>query len=519
MGDANGNQSDLRQLLQVLLHLAVFLVLRYLVFDVGCVAEEDYSQAFLLRAVAIRLVTTLPGWFLLIGFIVARDWLLLPWDRLQHGKWLRGFAVAVACVVALSFVGQARNLYFDQEYLADRVSLIVLAFSIWFRPALIVPFTLCLIAFAGQFAIPIDGYGWDRHLLGVHRLEVHLLLIVIVGYLTTSQQMSIAPSRSTVLLIAVVLAASYFVPGQGKLRMGWAFVPTAHLSLFGAWSHGWPSNFTAEEIVTLTERLRPTALPMQAMVLLIECGAVLVLVRRVALVLIPMWLAFHGGVWLLYGFSFWAWIVVDLAVFALVWRCPDGFRFNWKQVTLAGLLVVTSVFWLAPNRLAWFNAPLTNTYEITATTRDGSDIVVHPAALAPYDYIFTMQLFGGIANERLSVAPYGATTRSDTALLPGPEIAARQRYKTVRASNPKLREQLASVLKKYGENWNSGQDNTSPLGFLALPPLLNSTRENPSLINRDIVFVSVVRRCTYINGKTVESEVREECLRVDFAPN
>ncbi len=516
MGDANANQSDFRQSLQLSVHLVLLLVLRHLVFDVGNLTEANYSQPFLLPAVAIRLVTTLSGWGLIACLVAARTRLLTSWSELQHGSWLRGFAVGLACVLTLSFASQATNLYFGQNYLADRVCLILLSFAVWFRPILIAPFALCLIAFAGQFSHPIDGYGWDRHLLGVHRLEVQLLLIVIVGYVARPRRNAIATSQPTVLLIAVVLAASYFVPGQGKLRMGWVSFPTAHLSLFGAWSHGWLSDLSAEDIVTLTDRLRPASLLMQGIVLLAECGAVLILVRRAALILLPMWVAFHVGVWLLYGFSFWAWIAIDLAVFTFVLKRPDGFGFNWNQVAVACVLVVTSVFWLSPNRLAWFNTPLTNTYEVTAITSGGKKITIHPKALAPYDYIFTMQLFGGIATEPSQVAPYGATTSRATARLSGPEIAERQRVKTVKIRDPKLKAQLTSLLKRYGESWNRGRDNTFISGLSALPALLNSTRKNPSMTGRDIETLSIVRRCTYLRQGAIQSEVREECLRVDF---
>lgn len=509
---------DLHQLRQVLLQLVVFLGLRHLVFVVGGLTESDYADSVLMPHLARRTITTLCGWALIGSILVLRTRAFAGWNEIEHGTWLRWFATGLSLIPGLTFATQATNLYFGQEYLVDRIVVLLFVAGVYCRPILILPFTLSLIAFAGQFSIPIDGYGWDRHLLGVHRLEIHLLLVLFSGFLTKSNKQAVASNQSTILLAAVVIAACYWVPGLGKLRMGWVGVPTVQISFFGAWCHGWLAEISAQEVVQYTTHLRSFAIPMQCLVLLIECGAVFVLVRRVALMLLPMWAAFHIGAWLLYGFSFWGWITIDAAAFLYVWKCEARFRFGWRQITLACLLVGSSGFWLSPNRLAWFNAPFTNTFHVIATTAEGEQFEVHPSALAPYDYVFTMQQFGEIATEPQLVGPYGATTNRKTALSSGPELAGRQQRRSIVVKDSKLRDQLTGLLTRYATSWNAGLTNGSTFSLIEPPPLLNSTRPVAQVANRQIRSIKVQRRRSWLTGEKVVSEVAEVCLCIQIEP-
>lgn len=512
--EIGSDRSEGQQIGQLFVHLLAFMALQKLIFVLGKIAEADYYALSVLPALGKNLIGTPLGWLLIASFIILRRRAGLPWSSVTNGTWLRWFATGVAITLVLNFATQGVNLYFGREYLLDRLVLIGLAIGVCIRPVFIPAFVLVMVAYGGQFSIPIDGYDWDTHLLGIHRLKTHSLLVIFVGFVIAKDVRPI-PSGSTVLLVVVLIASFYWVPGLGKLRMGWVSAATVQNSLFGSWGHGWMASLSGEDIANVTRRMRPFAIPMQVIVLIIECGAVFILVRRVAIVLLPMWVLFHIGTLALYGYCFWAWILMDLAVLVLILREPDAFRFDRKHCVLGFMLVGSSILWLSPNRLAWFNAPLANTFHVVATTEDGTVFEVNPKALGPYDYIFTMKMFGSIANEPQLSGPYGATTSKKTALASGPDLADRQRRNKKPSPESKLKGQLKDLLVRYATRWNAGQSNESYFGSLHPPSILNTTLPERDMTKEQIVSIHLERRRQILTGETVLSELAEVCFRVD----
>lgn len=504
----------MRRMGHLFLHLLSFLLLRELVFALGSLSESHYERDSLLAGVATTVVTSPFFWAFAIGAIAFRSRALASWQSVEIGRLLKWLATALALMLAVTSAGQPVNLYFGQEYLLDRTFLLILAALVWFRPIIILPFVVLVVAVAGQFAVPVDGYGWDRHLLGVYRLPIHLLLIILCGTFAGNDTRPAKP-QTTVTLAVVAIAACYWVPGFGKLRIGYLFTPNVHYSVFGAWAHGWLADLSGEEVVSITTKLKPFAIPLQFFVMLIECGALFILVRRVSLWLLPMWVLFHLGAWILYGYIFWVWILIDVAVFWFILKQPEHFRFDWKTCVLAFVLVGTSRFWLNPNRLAWFNSPLANTYQIEATTSDGETIVVNPSSFAPYDYIFTMQMFAPISSQPQLTAPYGATSVAKNATAMGSELAAYESRKT-QVVDPVLRGQLSKLIRRYAESWNAGRDGQSALAFLHTPALLNTTLQKTKMAGKGIVAVKVVRVRSFLATDTVVRERVEECLVIDL---
>lgn len=498
-------------------HILVFLGLRWTVFGVGILDELAYRDASLLPALGENLVTSPQGWTLLLGGSFFWRRASQSWQTLSTPNCLRWFATGVAFFLASQFASQGINLYFGQMHALERALLLVFALAIAIRPLFILPFLLIFIAYAGQFAFPIEGYGWDNHLLGIHRFEIFMLLAILGTFFIhfRGEEEPIVPN-STLYLGVLIIASFYFEPGIGKLRIGWPIIPTAHNSLFGAWSHGWLSWLSGENIAHYVQLLKPLAIPMQMFVIAIELGAVFALWRRCALILLPCWVIFHVGAWINYGFSFWSWMLVDLAVFLFILQQRDSFRFGLKECALGILLIGGSRFWLDPNRLAWFNARLTNTFHVVATLEDGSKLQVPPQALAPYDYIFTMQMFSGISNKQLLVGPYGATTSRSTAQSLGSKLKQIQRRTPNSQFTPRLTEQLRRLLHAYGTQWNAGRTNQSVFSTVSPPPVLNTTLAWEELTEHRIQSLYLERRVHVLTEHSVVTEVAQECLRIEL---
>lgn len=507
-----------RRLGLLVLHLLMFLLLRFLVFDVGVVDASYYRRVSILPGLGLRLFGSLSGITLLLAsaaFLWLGD---SSWQSVKHGTFLKWLSGIGAVSLALTFVGQGVNLYFGQEYLLDRVCVLALALLVFSRPVFIVPFLLVLIAFAGQFQFPIEGYGWAIHLLGIQRFQVLILLAVFSAFLLHQRVEDFPVLQGSLFLSLIIAASFYWVPGLGKLRIEWWSLPTAHWSLFGAWSHGWLADWSGEQILACTARMRPLAMLLQAVVLFAECGAIFVLFRRCALILLPLWIAFHVGVWFAYGFSFWAWIAIDGCLLLFVWKHPAEVRFSRWECGLAVGLIVVSPYWVNPNRLAWFNAPLANTFRVVATTAEGAEFEVPPGAFSPYEYIFTMQQFGDLSDVPLIVGPYGATSSAKRASRSGEDLARLQGKGESREQNPEFKEQIASLMRKYASQWNAGRTNRSQLWFLRLPQTLNTSLPSVDMTAQELVRLRLERRVHFVRGEEVVKQVAQVCFEIDVRP-
>jgi hypothetical protein len=509
-------QSVVRDVLKILIHLVGFLCLRELVFSLGSLNAHAFSSPSLIREVAANCATNYLFWLSAAVFVLMRSRTLARWTALEHGRSYRWFASGLAVALAITLAGQPINLFFAQEHLTDRCALLILSALILVRPVFILPFAAIAVAVGGQFAFPLAGYGWEGHLLGIYRLPIHLLLIIQCGASFGTAD-SEADSRSTILLVAVVIAAGYWVPGIAKLRMGWATIPNVHYSFFGAWCHGWLSFVPAERVAKITNELRPFALPLQWVTLMIECGAVLVLVRRIALFLFPMWILLHLGIFVMYGYAFWMWAMIDLCVFLFVLRRPAEFTFRWQYCLIALILVGTSGRWLKPNKLAWFNTPLSNVFRVVAISDSGATYDLSPRFFAPYDYIFTMQMFGFASAHQQLTGPYGATSDVRLTGRSGPELAAAQFKKAGTRPNTNRANELKTLIAACVRNRDTARRQATVFAWLRTPPLLNTTlSECPIPDGERIRFVRLIRIRSFLTADTVVREEVEECLMIEI---
>ena len=185
----NGGYAEAaRDALRIAAHLAGFWCLREIVFSIGRLNEAAYHSPVLVVEVARRFVQNHLYWCLPLIVLTLRGRLLAKWNTFEFQALSRWFSTALAFMLAAVSGGQAFNLYFNQEYAADRIVLLLLAALVAVRPIFILPFVILAIAIGGQFSFPMSGYQWQHHLLGVYRLPIHLLLVVFIGSVWRSAQ-------------------------------------------------------------------------------------------------------------------------------------------------------------------------------------------------------------------------------------------------------------------------------------------------------------------------------------------
>ncbi len=516
---AQSNRSPVPALsvISAVIHVAAFLAVRYAVFSIGVLSEADYEEQILVLRVVKRCFRSIIFWPLVTSVLVFRKRLLLSWSQLSPLPEFRWFAAGMALALTATFGAQEFNLYFGHAYLIDRLVLLGLALLIALRPVFIVPFAIQVVAVGGQFSYPMSAHGWDEHMLGIYRLPIHLLLVIFTALLLRSDDDDRQAARSTVLVSLVVIAAGYWVPGITKLRMDWMTVPNVQYSFFGAWCHGWLCGVSPDRVVEVTNSLRRVAVPLQWATVLFECGAIFVLWRRMSLILLSVWIIFHFGALVLYGYAFWLWILIDASALVFVFfRREVVCELKWQHAVLAALLIATSSRWLNPNRLAWFNAPLANSYQFVAVTDKQKRYELPPEFFAPYDYIFTMKWFEYASEQRQVTGPYATTMDRRYALMTGDALRRTQEQRGQKQRDEIRVEELSRFLKRYMKNWNTKRNNSSALQYLKPPTLLNSTCKTANIpVDETVLAIEIQRIRTVFNQGSIERKNMNMCLRVD----
>ena len=217
----------------------------------------------------------------------------------------------------------------------------------------------------------------------------------------------------------------------------------------------------------------------------------------------------------MYGYAFWVWILIDLGLFMFILCRPDSVNFRWQHCLTALLLISTSGRWLNPNRLAWFNAPLANTYHFVAIGTSGTRYNLTPDFFAPYDYIFTMNWFDYLSRKKQLTGPYATTMEKRYATMTGRQLAESQARRGTKMEDLSRTSELTVLLQHYIRNWNTKRHNHSKLQFLKPPALLNTTLPEVIIpLDDRIDSVEIVRFQTVLLETTVTREQAEVCITV-----
>ena len=276
--DADRGARSRRHLSAALWHLvalAPFLVLtRYL--DRRAALDED---AYRRPVIIWEWLTSLPLLeVLIIALLVAalawfRD-LMEPWSAWDDGATLRFVVGMTASALAWWFATSDVNLFLGRTHLVDRLLLVALAAAVWWRPVFVLPFLVVLVTFDAQFRLPLD-----RHSVAQISLPANLLFLFAAAFLV-QVVVRRAMARHFVFLMFCMIAASYLVPGLGKLRLGWLSHRDVHLALFSSHSVGWLGTTSASTIVTIGRWMEVLEWPIVIGTVAVECGAVVLLLRR-----------------------------------------------------------------------------------------------------------------------------------------------------------------------------------------------------------------------------------------------
>jgi hypothetical protein len=417
-----------------------------------------------------------------------------PWAIFPLFKSLRLLIVLVSGTLAWFFSTYDYNLFLNQGHYFDRLLLLLFIPLIYWRPVFVLPFLTLLLPVIGQFD-GLAGFSWAAYYLPI-RILILFSTFFLLHILTRK-----FPAADFVFLTGCLIAAHYWVSGLGKLNWEWVQNDRIYFLLPATYANGWLAFLTPDAISSITQTLSSFNLPLKALTLVVEFGAVLFFLhRRVTRFFLGAWVVFHTGVFFVSGICFWMWGVLDIVLLILFLR-KGAFStlpvYSAPHFVASLILIAGGAFWCRPARLVWHDVPLSYTYRFEGHTESGRMYQLPPAFFAPYDYQFTLSRFSYLAPQPILPITWGATADAGIAHFlteaTSPEqVPAFEKTHGVIHYDEALKGSFDTFLKQYLQHWNNRLSKHTLLSYIKAPRLLwtfpeKFTADPPEPIRRVVV--------------------------------
>ncbi len=406
------------------IQICIFIVLDRWIRAVGSLPEDSYFSPFLAGELLKNLFST-PLYAILSGIVISifigrLQFLWISWPKMKSEISARPFIVLLATLLCWWYVTYDYNLYFNQAHYLDRLLLIVLVFCIAWRPIFVLPFLLLVTALISQFLHPDPvSYSWAQPSMPLRLLTLFVTLHIFYAYHRERKKQK---SSDWLLLSLCIIAAHYWGPAVGKMQLIWISYGHVHNIFQAAYANGWLVFLDTSQLSFLIRVLAEFDWFVRIATLTIQLAAVFLLWRRSFLIgLMTFWSLFHLGIFFVSGILFWQWIAIEIfAVWLLqtIWKDGASILFNRSHFVLSIFLIGTSMFWVRPVILAWYDTPISYTFRFEAIGKSGQRYTLPPRFFAPYDYPFTLGNFAYLLKSaRLDVAWGGSQNREVADML------------------------------------------------------------------------------------------------------
>ncbi len=442
--------------------LAIYVLVDYFFRRAGHLAGAAYEQPLLIPEVLKR-IGLLPGGILAVGLVLLLRFgsLTSPWTSLEFGLQIRVLIVFLAALMAWPLATYGYNYYFDQGHYFDRALVVVLVPLIYYRPIFIYPFLLVAFPLMWQFHQPAISAG--AHL--AHKLQVlHVLTLFAAVFLihavTGNRRM-----QGFFFLTCCLVAAAYWVPALTKIERNWVTYGHLYRMPLAAYAHGWLAFLEPSTIVRFAKAVAWFDWPMRIFTLVVEGGCLLFLWRRsVSIALLIGVIVFHLGVFALYGYLMWTWILLDVALLIVLvrdWSACKIDIYSRHHLIISALFIGFASYWCSPSSLGWYDTRITYNYRYEVVGESGKRYTLHGRFLEPYGDPLTMSNFGYLPEDHsLLVYPYGITgnrliaerlTETKTA----EEVFALEAELGDRRHDTERAAQFYGFITRYLTNWNA----------------------------------------------------------------
>lgn len=354
-------------------------------------APDSQLDATSLTLAAVRANPALVGLAVAAVAVVAlagRRGIGLAWGDLEHGRQLQLLAGLAAALLAWRYSTTGYDYLFATWHTADRLLLVLVAAAAVARPVALLPLVVLVHVLEAPFLVPFGFFPGQN----IDQLLVLVLAVVAAACLYAMITGDARTAPVLTLLVAVV-AAHFFVPGRGKLALGWhSGNELANMPLNG-YAQGWLGAGDGALARRLADLFDTFGAPLRAATFALELGAPLaVLHRRLAVGWLSGFVVFHVAVGAALGFSFLEWAVIELALIAVLARPANrawvNTAFRLEAVAVALVAVLLGGWLFDPPRLSWIDGPLVYAYEIDGVDAEGRRWALTAADLEPFDQAF-----------------------------------------------------------------------------------------------------------------------------------
>jgi hypothetical protein len=399
----------------IVLVLLVFLVLRSLsvfAFYNGFIGNYDSMAAsFSSEGCIARTLRYIPyhSWsvclaallhpvFLITLLIIYLPLLLKKQFRLVGpGTFLKSDKILIfisAFILSWELCTYDRNYYLDSAFYFDRVLLILLPFLMVRYAALIPLYVAFAFVYRSQFNYPAGGFDlFDKRLL----FDI-LLMFTSLAYVK-----SYFPKTGFhfFYFVICIIASNYFMSGVIKILMSphgyeWLLYNKISDLFINVHARGWLRGYDETLIQRLWHFLEKYNLFLQSLILVLELSAIFLFRNiRLAIGLLLFLALMHFGIFLVGSMLFWKWMVIDLSLAFLLWKNRMIYKelFSKRTLLISTVIIMTSIVWLKPYTIGWFDTPYNQYFTYEAEDELGNTAEVGKNELDPYHQWFQYDKF------------------------------------------------------------------------------------------------------------------------------
>lgn len=505
-----------RSWFKIILLMVAYYSLMRLFMHATFLQEADYHQSFIwVRLFSLDNFTLfMVLLFVLIPFFYLRK-LGLKWQDLPGGNQLLLFVGLVAGILAWTFSSYDYNLYYGFSHWADRLLILLFFGMLLWKPIAVFPLVLVILAVMGQFHYPIGGYS---------TADTMPLVRMLIAFLAMLLLQVVVKRNFTAALFVVILciqASGYWISGNGKFNQEWFFYDNIYYLLPATYSTGWLSFLTSETISQLTASLAIINWPMKISTLVLEAGAIIVLLRRkLTLALLIGWIGFHCAVFAISGILFWRWMLIEACLLYILLKYSERESFDifyTSNFILSVVLIIGASYWFKPVQLAWFDSKINYVYRFEGVGESGKTYDLSAQFFAPYEYQFTQAPFAFLSREKQLNLVWGATGRKTARALRNVTttdgVLALEEERGGVFYNEKKIERLQSFIQAFLGNLNSSRSKRTWWKPIQAPTLLQSSRRGQAYDGKEEIVEVVAYQVTTLFDEKNYIELRKRELR------
>lgn len=434
-----------------------------------------------------------------------------PWSAIERGAALQLLALPLLVLLTWQEALRPYDFLAERTNPFDRALLVALAVGAARRPVLLVPFVLQHRILTAPLAVPFGS---------VQGQNVDELLVIVLAALAGAHLVVVATrsddTAPVVSVIVAAVAAHFFLPGRLKATSGWVLEEELAYLPINANTAGWLGHTDGSPLDTLASFFAAIGPLARVATIGLELGAIVAVVHRR---LTRWWLlaaiAFHVVNFVLIGYWFLGWVLVEAGLAALLW---SGANRDWlaRNLTpgrgaITALAVLAGPILFHPPGLAWFDTPVADGYRIEAVGVSGAGYHVPFSALAPFEQDLAFHRLT-LGTESGVSGPYGvvASAAEVDALRAltdraGVDASRRPLTEVELAARDRSEEFLAAWLVVADRRARGDGPTIDRLRALAAPPLFWTSRAEPTYRFQEPLARLEVRRFTSL---TVDGEPR-----------